>query len=341
MGAMQDSRLRRAAPRAPLVGWWLLALCGLTLAMIVVGGLTRLTDSGLSITEWRLDKGLTPPLSSERWAEEFALYRRTAEYQIQNRGMSLAEFQTIYWWEWGHRFLGKMIGLVFIIPFLLFWRAGALEGRFWSVLSLGLLGALQGAIGWWMVQSGLADRLDVSPVRLAVHLGVAFLILALSFTLALQAFGWPRAPSRLGLPSACAWVLLAALFGQVILGALMAGADAGAAFPDWPTIGGEWIPADVLAGDLAAHAALQFNHRTAGYAVAALALAIGVGAALWGRGPARGLGVAVGLLALAQAGLGILAVVTGAHLHVSLTHQIGAAALWLTAAALVRAVSLR
>ncbi|MBI1188950.1 MAG: heme A synthase [Alphaproteobacteria bacterium] len=334
-------RIARAAPRAPVVGWWLLALCGLTLAMIVVGGLTRLTDSGLSITEWRLDKGLTPPLTDARWAEEFALYRQTTEYQVQNRGMSLAEFQAIYWWEWGHRFLGKVVGVVFIAPFLLFWRVGGLEGRFWPVLGLGVLGGVQGAIGWWMVQSGLADRLDVSPLRLATHLGVAFLILGLSFHLALGAFGWPRGASRLGLPTGAAWLLVAALFGQVILGALMAGVDAGAAYPDWPTIGGRWIPEEVLAGDLTAHATLQFYHRTAGYLVAALALAIAAGGALSGRGPARGIALAIGALALVQAGLGIAAVMTGAHLHVSLTHQIGAACLWLAAIALVRAAMIR
>lgn len=330
-----------AAPRAPLVGWWLLALCALTLAMIVVGGLTRLTDSGLSITEWRLDKGLTPPLTAERWSQEFALYRQTAEYQIQNRGMSLAEFQAIYWWEWGHRFLGKLVGAVFIVPFLLFWRAGALEGRFWSVLGLGLLGGAQGAIGWWMVQSGLAERLDVSPVRLAVHLGVAFLILGGSFALALGAFGWPRGSSRLGLPSGSASVFLIVLFAQIVLGALMAGADAGAAFADWPRIGGAWIPASYSLVDFESHAALQFHHRTAGYLVAGLALALAAGAALWGRGPARGVAIALGVLALAQAGLGIAAILSGAHLHVSLMHQFTAACLWLVAIALARAVSVR
>ena len=156
---------------------WLGAVAALVFAMVLVGGATRLTDSGLSITEWDLGKGLTPPLGAERWPKEFALYRRTTEYQLQNRGMSLAEFQYIYWWEWAHRFLGKMIGVVFALPFAVFWATGRLKRRFWPVLGLFAMGGLQGAIGWWMVTSGLFGRVDVSPVRLAIHLGMAFAIL--------------------------------------------------------------------------------------------------------------------------------------------------------------------
>ncbi len=159
--------------------------------MILVGGATRLTDSGLSITEWDLAKGLTPPLSAARWGEEFALYQRTAEYQRQNSGMSLAEFQSIYWWEWAHRFIGKMIGLVFALPFVFFWATGRLKRRLLPVFGLFCLGGLQGFVGWWMVTSGLFSGLDVSPVRLAIHLGLAFLILAYTLWLALGAFGWP------------------------------------------------------------------------------------------------------------------------------------------------------
>src|SRR5690554_5330932 len=122
------------------VAAWLFAICALVAAMILVGGATRLTDSGLSITEWDFVKGVTPPATAERWAEEFALYQRTTEYQQQNRGMSLAEFQSIYWWEWGHRFLGKLIGVVFALPFLFFWLTGRLKGRFWPVLGLFALG---------------------------------------------------------------------------------------------------------------------------------------------------------------------------------------------------------
>ncbi|HRE45957.1 MAG TPA: COX15/CtaA family protein, partial [Terricaulis sp.] len=175
-------------PRAPAVGWWLLVVAALTLAMILVGGATRLTESGLSITEWDLGKGLTPPLSDARWAEEFSLYQRTTQYQELNFGMSLEQFKSIYWWEWGHRFLGKVLGVVYALPFFFFLFTGRLRGRFRLTILLFVLGGLQGGIGWWMVTSGLFERTEVSPVRLAVHLGMALVILALSLWVALGAF---------------------------------------------------------------------------------------------------------------------------------------------------------
>jgi cytochrome c oxidase assembly protein subunit 15 len=331
------------AAKDPLVGGWLLLVCACVTAMIIVGGLTRLTDSGLSITEWDLAKGLWPPLSAERWAEEFRLYQRTTEYQVQNRGMSLADFQTIYWWEWTHRFLGKATGLVFAIPFLGFWAAGRLKGRFWPVLGLFALGAAQGGIGWWMVTSGLSGRLDVSPIRLAVHLGLAFAILAIAFRLALSAFGWPRGPSRLGAPVWLVGLLAAALFLQILLGALLAGNDAGGAYTDWPTIGGAWLPpAGALPAALFEDPAMvQFNHRAGGYLVTLLCLGLGLAALISGRGPARGLALAVAGLGLAQAGLGVANLVTGSGLALSITHQAAAVALWLGVVALARSASLR
>lgn len=321
-------------PRDLWVGTWLLAICACVLAMILVGGATRLTDSGLSITEWDLGKGLTPPLTQERWAEEFALYQRTTEYQLQNRGMSLAEFQYIYWWEWGHRFLGKMIGVVFALPFAFFWATGRLRGRFWPVLGLFALGGLQGAIGWWMVTSGLIGRLDVSPVRLAVHLGMAFAILGAALWLALDALAPPRGISSLGAPKWAAAALAPLIFTQVIFGALMAGADAGPAYADWPRIGGEWIPSTALSLEpllrnvVENHATQHLVHRTLGYIVALTAVALAAMALLRGQGGARTAALALGGLALAQAALGVVTVITGSHLHVALTHQFGAAALW-------------
>lgn len=330
-------------PRAPLVGWWLLAICGLVLAMILVGGATRLTDSGLSITEWDLSKGLTPPLTASRWAEEFALYQRTVEYQQQNAGMSMGEFQSIYWWEWAHRFLGKMIGLVFALPFLFFWATGWLRGRFWSVLTLFALGGLQGAVGWWMVTSGLFERLDVSPVRLAIHLGIAFMILALGLWLALGCFAWPRVRSAPGAPSWAPFALLALVFVQVMLGALLAGNDGGAAYADWPTIGGQWVPSSVFLLEPAwlnftdDPATQQLLHRTTGYVVALAALGLALAALLRGTGAARMAALAVGALALVQAGLGVLTIVTGSPLAPSLIHQGGAALLWMAVLTSARA----
>jgi heme a synthase len=330
------------AARDAWVGAWLLAIAALVFVMILVGGATRLTDSGLSITEWDLGKGLTPPLSAARWSEEFALYQRTTEYQMQNAGMSLGEFQTIYWWEWGHRFLGKMIGLAFTLPFALFWATGRLKGRFLPVLGLFALGGLQGAIGWWMVTSGLFERLDVSPVRLAIHLGMALIILAIALWLALDALAWPRTRGTLGAPAWIAAGFAALLFVQIMLGALMAGADGGRAFADWPTIGGQAWPSSAFSLEplwrnvTEHHATQQALHRTLGYAVALAALALAFVALRRGRGLARRLALAVGALALLQAVLGIAAIVTGSHFALSLAHQGAAALLWAGAILLAR-----
>lgn len=328
-------------PRERWVGIWLLVVCAFVLAMILVGGATRLTDSGLSITEWDLGKGLTPPLSAERWAEEFALYQRTMEYQTQNQGMTVEEFRSIYWWEWGHRFLGKVVGVVFALPALFFLFTGRLRGRFRVTLTLFALGALQGAIGWWMVTSGLFDRLDVSPVRLAIHLGMAFFILALALWVALGALGWPE-PSKLGAPRWAPVLLMALIFVQVMFGALLAGSDGGKAYADWPTIGGEWIPSTAFgletwwANFTEDHATQHLLHRTTGYVVALASLAIGLCALGFGTGAARWLGAALGGMALIQAALGIQTVISVSPLSLSLMHQAGAAILWMLAAAFLR-----
>lgn len=331
-----------AAKREPLVGWWLIAICVCVLAMVMVGGATRLTNSGLSITQWNLEKGLIPPLSIERWAEEFRLYQRTTEYQVQNRGMSMAQFQYIYWWEWTHRFIGKMIGLVFAVPLFAFWATGKLRGRFWPVLGLFALGGLQGFVGWWMVTSGLFGRLDVSPERLATHLGVAFCILAIGLWLALDAFGWSGKGSKLGAPKWAPAALLVLVFVQVMFGALLAGDHGGIAYTDWPTIGREWIPGDafglkpLISNFTDNHATQQLMHRTTGYLVALSALTIAVLAFLRGDGRARNAGLAVGAVALLQMCLGIITLVSVTPLPLALAHQFGAALLWLAAVFLLR-----
>lgn len=333
---------RSDPPRDLWLGFWLLAIAALVFAMIVVGGATRLTDSGLSITEWNLQKGLTPPLSAERWGEEFALYQRTTEYQMQNRGMSLAEFQSIYWWEWGHRFLGKMIGFAFAIPFAFFWASGRLRGRFWPVLGLFALGGAQGAIGWWMVTSGLFSGLDVSPVRLAIHLGMALALLAGALWLAMDALGWPRTRGSIGVSALAAWAFVALLFAQIMFGALLAGADGGPAYSDWPKIGGEWVPARAFSLEplwrnfTEHHATQHLLHRTTGYCVALAALALASFGMRRGSGAGRNLTLALGALALVQALLGVATIVTGAHLGLSLAHQACAALLWALATQVAR-----
>ena len=175
-GGVIDSAKRGA--RGPIRAW-LAVLFVMVVLIIVVGGLTRLTDSGLSITEWRPVTGAMPPLSAEAWDAEFAKYKEIPEYQLQNLGMSLQEFKTIYWWEWGHRQLGRLIGLVWAVGFIYFLTANKIPTGWTAKLILpGALGGLQGAIGWWMVSSGLTgEMLDVASYRLAVHLGLAFVIL--------------------------------------------------------------------------------------------------------------------------------------------------------------------
>jgi cytochrome c oxidase assembly protein subunit 15 len=341
MANRQESKSQQP-PKQPLVGVWLLVVCAFVVAMILVGGATRLTDSGLSITEWDLSKGLTPPLTAARWAEEFALYQRTTEYQVQNRGMSLAEFQSIYWWEWGHRFLGKMIGLVFALPFAFFWATGRLRGRFAPVLGLFALGGLQGAIGWWMVTSGLWSGLDVSPIRLAVHLGMALLIFAVAFWLALDCLGLPRARSRLGAPDWAPFALLALIFTQAMLGALLAGSDGGPAYADWPTIGGHIVPPTAFALEpfgrnfIEDHATQHLLHRTTGYLAGLAAIGLGLTAWLRGQGPVRKAALAVGGLALIQVWLGVMTVVSASPLFTSLAHQATAVMLWACAIGVAR-----
>lgn len=332
----------RNAPQDRAIGVWLLVVCAFVAAMILVGGATRLTDSGLSITEWDLGKGLVPPLTQAAWNEEFDLYRQTTEYQIVNQGMSLAEFQYIYFWEWGHRFLGKVIGVVFAVPFFFFLFTGRLRGRLGAVSLLFALGGLQGAIGWWMVTSGLGDtdRVDVSSVRLATHLGMAFAIIGISFMLALQAFGQPVRGAAVT-PRWAGFLYLKLLFVQIILGALVAGIDAGRAAWDWPTMGGEWFPSSYANLEPFARnfiengMAAQFNHRVLGYLVFALGLWVALAAALKGRGLQRALGLSTAALLAAQVVLGIVTVVNHAPLVLCLIHQGGAVALWLSSIALV------
>jgi heme a synthase len=333
---VDQATLDTAAPRDPVVGAWLLAICVLVTCMILVGGATRLTDSGLSITEWDFAKHMVPPLTAEGWAKEFALYQRTTEYQMQNRGMGLDEFRFIYLWEWGHRFLGQVMGFVFALPFFAFLALGRLKGRLWPVIGLGLLGGLQGAIGWWMVTSGLYGALDVSAVRLAIHLGMAFMILALGWRLTLGAFGWPRAGGGCGLTVPWRWAFFGLVFLQILAGALVAGTDAGRAFGDWPTINGDWIPSPFNPFDLADLASIQFLHRMLGYAVIVFALVL-----LWvmrrATGATRALTGVIAALCIGQALLGIATILIGAPLWISLAHQAGAVAIWLAAGAWMRA----
>lgn len=335
-----DETRRRAARRAIAV--WLTALAVLVGAMILVGGLTRLTDSGLSITEWKPVTGALPPLSEADWQSEFSKYQTIPEFELVNRDMTLDEFRSIYWWEWGHRQLGRLVGLVWAAGFVWFLvRRRIPQGWTFKLALPGLLGGVQGAIGWWMVSSGLTGRMvDVASYRLALHLGLAFLILGLLAHLAWEvrlsgADLLQARRRRLAGPMRFASWLAGAAFFQILLGALVAGIDAGRGYIDWPLMGGEFLPSESFDytpawTNLFENPALvQFDHRMIGYAVFAL------GAVFWWRArrvPHAGFRRRadwVMVLLFGQVVLGVVTVINAAPLHWAIVHQAGAIALWL------------
>ncbi|HEX8569660.1 MAG TPA: COX15/CtaA family protein, partial [Caulobacteraceae bacterium] len=297
-----------------------------------VGGATRLTDSGLSITEWRPITGAIPPLSEAGWAAEFEKYRRIPEYRYVNAGMTLEAFKTIYWWEWAHRFLGRIIGLAFALPFLFFLLTRRMPGRLvpraWLLLALG---GLQGAVGWWMVSSGLSERVDVAPERLTTHLALALALLALLVWTALEAWSGPAAPGVRRRWFAPAAGLAALVFLQILLGGFVAGNDAGRVFTDFPLMGGEIVPDGYGGGSLwrtIAHdaASVQLHHRLGAYLVFAAAWLLAVGA--WRRGAPGAVRTGAGLVAAlvtVQFALGVGTLVNAVPLGLGVLHQAGAA----------------
>ena len=309
--------------------------------MIAVGGLTRLTDSGLAITEWAPVTGAVPPLSQAAWEAEFEAYRAIPEYQLQNRGMTLAEFQRIYWWEWGHRQLGRVIGLVWAAGFAFLYATSRVPpGWTGRLLLLGALGGLQGAIGWWMVSSGLrGTMLDVASYRLAIHLGLAFAILGLIAWYALL-LGRPEAElvrARRGREDKLHRMttgLMHFTLLQVVLGALVAGIDAGRSYTDWPLMAGGILPPQPF--ELAPWwrnffenpGLVQFVHRVSAYLLAAFAVVV------WLRGrrsPVASTRTAYDMV-LGMTGvqlvLGVVTVLTVAPWWWAISHQLGAVVLW-------------
>jgi heme a synthase len=327
-------------PRPSAIAIWLVLVAALIFLMVVVGGVTRLTESGLSIVRWAPLSGAIPPIGDAAWAAEFAAYKQSPQYQLVNTGMSLADFKSIYFWEYAHRLLGRVIGLAFALPLAWFaWKRAIPHGYGRKLAGILALGALQGAIGWWMVASGLVDRPDVSHIRLAVHLLTALAIFAVTLWVALDLLGLaddPRArPARM--PTSAIW-MLSVLFLQYLFGAYVAGLDAGYAYSSWPRMGDQWFPADapLLEPFLRNFAdnpiMVQFVHRWLAFAVAAAALLLAHSA--WRRGaraPAAALAGAVTLQIL----LGIFTLLSGVELWIAAAHQ--ATAVLLLAAALVAA----
>jgi cytochrome c oxidase assembly protein subunit 15 len=322
---------------------WLMILFALVVLMIAVGGLTRLTDSGLSITEWRPFTGAIPPLNAADWQSEFAKYQGIDEFRIQNQWMQLSDFKVIYWWEWGHRQLGRVVGLVWAVGF--FWfllRRQIPTGWTPRLVFIGALGGLQGAIGWWMVSSGVTageSMTDVASYRLATHLGLAFIILGFIawYMMMLSRPERDLMQARRGKEAKLFGLstgLLHFAFLQILLGALVAGIDAGRSYTDWPLMGGQLFPASAFLLEpwwrnlFESPGLVQFIHRVVGYALLAFAIFVW----LKGRKSAHpktqsAFNIAFGVLC-AQIVLGIVTVLYAAPVQIAIVHQLLAVFLW-------------
>ncbi|MGA9252364.1 MAG: heme A synthase [Roseobacter sp.] len=322
---------------------WLQILFALVFIMIAVGGLTRLTDSGLSITEWRPITGALPPMNEAEWQSEFEKYQQIDEWRIQNQWMEMADFKVIYWWEWGHRQLGRVIGVVWVLGFGYFaLRRQVPTGWNGKLLLLGVLGGAQGAIGWWMVASGVTQGeaiTDVASYRLATHLGLAFVILGFIawYIMELGRSGPDLMQARRA-REAKQWGLSTGLlhftFLQILIGALVAGIDAGRSYTDWPMMGGQWFPSTAFALEpmwrnfFESPGLVQFIHRVTGYVLFAFTIVV------WLRGrksshPNTCFAFNAVLAAMAlQIVLGVVTVLYGAPAYIAIFHQALAVIVW-------------
>lgn len=322
-----------------MVRGWLIVTALLVTVMITVGGATRLTGSGLSITEWNLIGGIVPPLSDAAWLEAFEKYKTIPQYIEVNKGMTLDGFKSIFWWEWGHRFIGRMVGFVFGLPLAWFWWTGRLRKSMRvPLVALLVLGGLQGRVGWFMVQSGLADRVLVSPYRLAMHLGLALLVLA---GLTWLVMGLGRAGGRgitlRTVTRGQAWLaaaIVALVLLQALAGAFVAGLKAGLTYNTWPLMDGHLIPPglDTLSPwfvNLFENVTtVQFDHRMLAYVLVVVVLVHVAGIVRSADDErVRHSGWLLGAAVLAQAGLGIWTLLEVVPLSLALLHQAGAAIL--------------
>ncbi|WP_204114307.1 heme A synthase [Shimia biformata] len=322
---------------------WLMVLFALVVLMIAVGGLTRLTDSGLSITEWRPVTGAIPPMDQAAWQAEFDKYKQIDQWAIQNQWMELSDFKQIYWWEWGHRQLGRAIGLVWFLGFAWFLlRRQIPAGWVPRLVGIGALGGLQGAIGWWMVASGVTQgegMISVASYRLAVHLGLAFVILGFIgwYILLLGRSERDLMQARRGGEAklfSLSTGLLHAAFLQILLGALVAGIDAGRSYTDWPLMGGQVIPPDPTALEPAWRnlfenpGLVQFIHRVWGYLLLAFAVVVWLRGRKSANGGTRFAFNAAFAALLVQIVIGIVTVLYAAPLHIAIVHQIMAVLVW-------------
>ncbi|SHL92560.1 cytochrome c oxidase assembly protein subunit 15 [Bradyrhizobium lablabi] len=321
--------LLQQRPDNRAVRWWLVTIVVLIAIMALVGAATRLTESGLSIVEWKPVTGALPPLNPAQWNEAFEAYKAIPQYRELNAGMTLGEFQTIFWWEWTHRLLGRVIGVAFLLPFLWFLWRGVLRAdlrlRLWLIFGLG---ALQGVVGWWMVASGLSERVEVSHHRLATHLMLALLIFAGIVWTLRRLVDRPPSPASLRLKITSV-ALLVLTFVQIYLGALLAGLRAGRVYNTWPEIDGALIPS---AGRLFFDEpwwrnlfdntlTVQFEHRMVAYALFALAILHAVDAVRSRAGAAASGALWLVAAVTLQAVLGILTLLHQVPIPLGLAHQ--------------------
>ncbi len=321
--------------RSRPVAIWLFIVAALVFGMVVVGGATRLTDSGLSITQWKPIMGALPPMSDAAWQANFELYKQIPQYKLINAGMTLEAYKGIFWWEWAHRLLGRLVGAAFALPFVFFLVRRMIPRRLiWRCAVMLLLGGLQGLVGWWMVSSGLSERVSVAPERLMTHLGLALALFVVLIWTGLDAWaGSPRVEER---SPWRAWALafLGAVFFQSLLGALVAGNDAGLVYNDWPLMNGGFFPDDYVGkgfwGTLAhSQGAVQLHHRLFAYALFVAGLVIGVTTQRTRFLPrqARAIGLVVAGAVTLQAGLGIWTLMAQVPISLGVAHQAGAAVL--------------
>ena len=342
---------RRAPPRA--VGWWLIACAALVYAMVVVGGVTRLTGSGLSMVRWHPVSGALPPVGEDAWQREFDAYRASPEYRLVNRGMSLSEFKRIFRMEYAHRLLGRGVGIAFLVPFLVFLAMRAIPGAMVPRLAgVFVLGAAQGVLGWYMVRSGLVDEPRVSQYRLAAHLSLAAVIYVWLLVLGLRAFD-AGASGRRGDAGAARWLVLAAgatVFATLVMGAFVAGLKAGHVYPTFPKMGGFWAPPGMFEASpwwrnfFENPVTAQFTHRA--LALASCLLVVAAWGACLGAGAGTGASRQIRLWAHAslaavavQFVLGVSTVLLHVPIPLAAGHQAGAIALLTCLVGLYRAAS--
>jgi cytochrome c oxidase assembly protein subunit 15 len=342
-GKMMQTNPDDAAKRPPAsVAVWLFTCCAVVFAIVVVGGITRLTHSGLSIVEWQPIVGTVPPLTDQAWADAFGKYQQTPEYRQINAGMSLPEFKNIFWWEYVHRLLGRSAGVIFLLPFLYFIARRMIDRPFGvRLFGIFLLGGVQGVLGWYMVKSGLADVPRVSPFRLTAHLGLAFLLYAAMLWTALDVLAPPgRAATDSKSPPRRFALVLGAIFVAALSGAMVAGTRAGLAYNTFPLMNGRWMPPEILMLDpwwdnfFHNLATVQFDHRVMALLLAILILWFCWSS--WHAVPARRVRFACALLVAAlalQVALGIATLLLAVPIALAAAHQAGA--LLLLTAALV------